>query len=87
MNRLEQLSNEFRENKRMMEELKDLNDKLKLEIIDLMNGQEKIIQGSLKITYITVNSNSFDSTKFKKEHEHLYNQYLKQKQYKRFEIK
>ena len=86
MTRLELLANEYRENKRLIEELTKENDKLKIEIIELMDGLDSVIIGACKITNKEVTSNRFDSKAFKKDYEKLYNQYIKQNTSKRFLI-
>ena len=84
MTKLEVLCNEYRENKRMIEELTALNDSIKDDIITIMGDNDTVIQGTAKITYKTVSSTKFDSTSFKKEYSDLYNKYSNTTQYKRF---
>ena len=84
--RLNQLCKEYRENKRMMEELEALQDNIKLEIIALMGDNDVVIDGADKVTYRTVQSCRFDSNKFKKSYPDLYNEYCIQSEYKRFSI-
>lgn len=86
MTMFEVLCNEYRENKRMIDELTALNDSLKCDIIKLMDGNETVIQGSTKATYKTVENKRFDSNSFKKDHADLYNEYSKTTQYKRFTV-
>ena len=86
MTKLEVLCNEYRENKRMIEELTALNDSIKDDIITIMGDNDTVVQGTVKVTYKTVPSTRFDSTSFKKEHNDLYNKYSKVTQYKRFTV-
>lgn len=84
--KLNQLCKEYRENKRMLEELEAMNDNIKLEIISLMGDNDTIIDGADKVTYKAVQSSRFDSNSFKKSHPDLYNQYSVVSEYKRFSI-
>ena len=84
--KLNMLCKEYRENKRMMEELEALQDNIKLEIINLMGDNEIVIDGADKVTYKVVQSSRFDSSKFKKSYPDLYNEYCIQSEYKRFSI-
>ena len=84
--KLNMLCKEYRENKRMMEELEALQDNIKLEIINIMGDNEIIIDGADKVTYKVVQSSRFDSSKFKKSYPDLYNEYCIQSEYKRFSI-
>lgn len=84
--KLNMLCKEYRENKRMQEELEALQDNIKLEIINLMGDNEIVIDGADKVTYKVVQSSRFDSSKFKKSYPDLYNEYCIQSEYKRFSI-
>lgn len=84
--KLNQLCKEYRENKRMLEELEAMNDRIKLEIINLMGDNDTIIDGSDKVTYKVVQSSRFDSNSFKKSYPDLYNEYCITSEYKRFSI-
>lgn len=83
---LNKLCKEYRENKRMLEELEALQDNIKLEIISLMGDNEVVIDGADKVTYKAVQSSRFDSAKFKKSYPDLYNEYCIQSEYKRFSV-
>lgn len=72
MGRFEKLCNEYRENKRLMEELGADCDRLKEEILCLMGGNDTYSEGASKVTYKLISSTRFDSVAFKKEHEELY---------------
>lgn len=84
--KLNMLCKEYRENKRMLDELTAMNDNIKLEIISLMGDNDTIIDGAHKVTYKAVQSSRFDSNSFKKSHPDLYNQYSVVSEYKRFSI-
>ena len=84
--KLNQLCKEYRENKRMLEELEAMNDNIKLEIISLMGDNDTIIDGADKVTYKAIQSSRFDSNSFKKVYPNLYNQYSVVSEYKRFSI-
>ena len=61
MGKFETLCNEYRENKRLIEELEAENDSLKAAIIEIMGGRETVTEGAAKATVKTVNSTRFDS--------------------------
>lgn len=84
MTKFEELCTEYRENKRMIEELEAMNEDLKNNIIDIMGDQDTKIEGSTKATYKTVESQRLDSAALKKEQFGLYQKYLKNTSYKRF---
>lgn len=84
--KLNMLCKEYRENKRMLEELEAMNDQIKLEIINLMGDNDTIIDGADKVTYKAIQSSRFDSNSFKKSYPDLYNAYCIQSEYKRFSI-
>lgn len=56
MGRFETLCNEYRENKRLIEELEAENDSLKAAIIEIMGRRETVTEGAAKATVKTVNS-------------------------------
>ena len=84
--KLNMLCKEYRENKRMLDELTAMNDNIKLEIISLMGDNEIVIDGADKVTYKAIQSSRFDSNSFKKSYPDLYNQYSVVSEYKRFSI-
>lgn len=84
--RLNELCKEYRENKRMLDELAAMNDNIKLEIISLMGDNEIVIDGADKVTYKAVQSSRFDSNSFKKSYPDLYTNYCVSSEYKRFSI-
>lgn len=86
MGKFEKLCNEYRENKRLMEELGADCDRLKEEILSLMGGQEVYSEGASKVTYKLISSTRFDSAAFKKEHEDLYKEYSKTSESYRFVV-
>ena len=86
MGRFEKLCNEYRENKRLMEQLGQDCDRLKEEILALMGGQEVYSEGASKVTYKLIASTRFDSAAFKKEHGDLYKEYSKTSESYRFVV-
>ena len=72
MGNFEALCNEYRENKRLIEELEDYNDTM--------------IQGAAKATYKTVVSDRFDSKRFKEQQADLYKAYCSEMTVKRFTV-
>lgn len=86
MTRFETLCTEYRENKRMIEELQAMNENLKNNIVEIMGDEETKIEGSTKASYKTVESQRLDSATLKKEQFELYQKYLKNTSYKRFTV-
>ena len=84
MTRFETLCNEYRENKRLIEELTAMNDSIKADIIGLMGDNDTMIQGATKVTNKLVCSVRFDSTGFKKVYPGLYSEYSHESSYRRF---
>lgn len=84
MSTFEKLCNEYRENKRLIEELNAMNDALKSDILSLMGTEETHVEGAAKATNKTVVSSRFDSTGFKKEYPDLFTEYSRKTSYKRF---
>lgn len=84
MKRFESLCNEYRENKRLIEELQAMNDSIKSDILEIMGNDEMYIEGAAKATNKTVVSSRFDSSGFKKEYPDLFTEYSRETSYKRF---
>lgn len=84
MKRFESLCNEYRENKRLIEELQAMNDSIKSDILAIMGNDETHIEGAAKVTNKTIVSSRFDSTGFKKVYPDLFNKYSRETSYKRF---
>lgn len=86
MSQFEKLCNEYRENKRLIEELTAMNDSLKADIIALMGDADTMTEGAAKATNKTVTSSRFDSTGFKKVYPDLFTEYSTSTTYKRFTV-
>ena len=86
MNNFEKLCDEYRENKRLIEELEDYNDNIKAQIIELMGDNDTMIQGAAKATYKTVVSDRFNSKLFKEERPDMYKAYCSEMTVKRFTV-
>lgn len=86
MGKFESLCNEYRENKRLIEELTAMNDSLKSDIIALMGDNDSMTEGAAKATNTLINSTRFDSVGFKKVHPDLYTKYSTQNSYRRFTV-
>jgi len=84
MKQFEKLCNEYRENKRLIEELTAMNDELKIQILAIMGNDETHVEGMAKATNKTVVSSRFDSTGFKKVYPDLFTEYSRETSYKRF---
>lgn len=86
MTKFETLCNEYRENKRMIEELEAMNDSLKSEILAIMGDDETHIEGAAKATNKTVVSSRLDSTAIKKDLPDIFSRYSTATSYKRFTV-
>lgn len=84
MKQFEKLCNEYRENKRLIEELTAMNDELKIQILAIMGNDETHVEGAAKAINKTVVSSRFDSTGFKKVYPDLFTEYSRETSYKRF---
>lgn len=86
MNNFEKLCDEYRENKRLIEELEDYNDTIRVQILELMGDKDTMIQGAAKATYKTVVSDRFNSKLFKEERPDMYKAYCSEMTVKRFTV-
>ena len=84
--KFEKLCNEYRENKRCIEELEAMNDIIKNDIITLMGNNDTMIEGAAKVTNKTVNSTRFNSREFRKMYPDLFKEYSSPVTYKRFTV-
>lgn len=84
MSQFEKLCNDYRENKRLIEELEAMNDSIKSDILAIMGNDEMHVEGAAKATNKTVVSSRFDSSGFKKEYPDLFTEYSRETSYKRF---
>lgn len=86
MSQFEKLCNDYRENKRLIEELEAMNDSIKADILAIMGDRETVTEGAAKATNKTVSSSRFDSSSFKKVHPDLFTEYNTPTTYKRFTV-
>jgi len=86
MSKFETLCNEYRENKRLIEELEAMNDSIKADILAIMGDRETVSEGAAKATNKSVTSSRFDSTGFKKVYPDLFTEYSTPTTYKRFTV-
>ena len=86
MNNFEKLCDEYRENKRLIEELEDYNDTIRAQILELMGDKDTMIQCAAKATYKTVVSDRFNSKLFKEERPDMYKAYCSEMTVKRFTV-
>lgn len=87
MTEFEKLCNEYRENKRLGEELDKLNKELQKQIIALMNGLQEMQQGAAKATYKPAKHSTFDKKAFEKDFPGVYDNYTTATQYMRFSVR
>ena len=84
--KFEKLCDEYRKNKRMIEELTARNDSIKAEIVALMGDCDTMAAGAAKATNKTVNSMQFNSKEFCKAYPDLFRKYSVPLSYKRFTV-
>ena len=77
---------EYREYKRMAEELLSFADSIADELKSLMSdtGQEKMIVGEYKLSYTAVSRKDIDKKALATDYADIYNAYLRETSYKRF---
>jgi len=87
-------ANEIQSKARELKELKLMQEELAAEITAIedalkaaMGEQEEMVCGEYKLTYQTVISSRFDSTRFKKDHADLAAAYTKATSYRRFSVR
>ena len=87
-------ANEIQTKARELKELKLMQEELAAEISAIedvlkaaMGEREELVCGEYKLTYQTVTSSRFDSTRFKKDHAELAAAYTKATSYRRFSVR
>ena len=87
-------TNEIQTKARELKELKLMQEELAAEISAIedalkaaMGEQEELVCGEYKLTYQTVSTSRFDSTRFKKDHAELAAAYTKATCYRRFSVR
>lgn len=86
MKQFESLCNEYRENKRLIEELEAMNDTIKTAILAIMGDKETMTEGASKATYKTVTSSRLDGKALKEEQPDIFAAYSTPTTYKRFTV-
>lgn len=86
ISKFNELCKEYRENKRLIEELEAMQDAIKSDILDIMGDRDTVIDGADKVTYKAVESRRLDSSKLKKEDPATYEKYSTVASYKRFSV-
>lgn len=86
MTLFEEKVNEYRENKRLIEELEAMNDAVKAEIISMMQGAPEVVAGACKVMYKDVQSVRLDSKLLKTLHPDVYAECSSKTSYKRFSV-
>ncbi|SCJ99951.1 Uncharacterised protein [uncultured Eubacterium sp.] len=86
MKQFESLCNEYRENKRLIEELEAMNDTIKTAILAIMGDKETMTEGASKATNKTVTSTRLDGKALKEEKPDIFAAYSTPTTYKRFTV-
>lgn len=86
MTELERKVNEYQEYKRMAEELEQLRDGLRDEIISMMQGAPEVVAGACKVMYKDVQSVRLDSKLLQATHPDIYAECSSKTTYKRFSV-
>ena len=86
MTTFEEKVNAYRENKRLIEELEAMNDAIKADIINMMQGAPEVVAGACKVLYKDVQSVRLDSKLLQAVHPDIYAECSKRTTYKRFSV-
>lgn len=86
MSDFEKRVNEYRENKRLIEELEAMNDAIRTDIINMMHGTPEMVQGTAKAIYKDVQIVRLDSKLLQTAHPDIYAECSKRTTYKRFSV-
>lgn len=86
MSKFEMLCNEYRENKRLIEELEAMNDSIKGDIIAIMGDRDTLTEGASKAMFKSVTSSKIDTKALKADHPEIIEEYTTQTSYKRFTV-
>lgn len=86
MKEFEKLCTEYRENKRLIEELEAMNDSIKGDIITLMGERDTVVEGATKAMYKSVTGSRLDSKALKADHPDIVTAYTTETSYKRFTV-
>ena len=86
ISKFNELCREYRENKRLIEELEAMQDAIKSDILDIMGDRDILVDGADKVTYKAVESRRLDSARLKREDPGLYDKYSTVSSYKRFSV-
>lgn len=86
MSNFENLCTEYRENKRLIEELEAMNEGIKAAIIEIMGDRETFTEGAAKASYKTVTSSRLDSKALQHDRPDIFTEYSKETSYKRFTV-
>lgn len=86
MTLFEEKVNEYRENKRLLEELEAMNESIKADIISMMQGAPEVMAGACKVMYKDVQSVRLDSKLLQAAHPDIYAECSKKTVYKRFSV-
>lgn len=86
MSKFETLCNEYRENKRLIEELEAMNESIKADIIAIMGDRETVVEGATKAIYKSVISSKLDSKALKESYPDIVAAYTRETSYKRFTV-
>ena len=88
MNEIESKIKEYREYKRLIDEMQKLAGDIADELKELMekSGESTMIVGEYKMNYVDVVRKDLDKKRLESEHAALYAAYLKETTYKRFSV-
>lgn len=86
MSKFEKLCNDYRENKRLIEELEAMNDSIKGDIIAIMGDRETVTEGAAKATYKNVTSTRTNTKAMKDAYPDIVELYTTETSYKRFTV-
>ena len=80
------LCNEYRDNRRLIEELEEMNKAIKNQIVEVMDGAEKMTFGVNKVTHKFVTRANIDGKKLLEDMPEVYEKYNSPVSYYMFRI-
>ena len=87
MTNFEKMCKEYRENKRMIEELTKMNDALKADILQYIGDNDVYIEGNNKVTNTVVITESLDKKELKNRYPNIVVELSHPCQSRRFSVK
>lgn len=84
--KFKKLCKEYKENKRLIKEIEEINEGIRADIIALMNGKEEVKKGGFKAIYKKITSSRVDTKGLKQKYTDIYNKFLVETKYHKLTI-